>query len=542
MKKIIKRTTALLFSKQTTMISSVLIIASMIVISKIFGFFRCRILAGYFSKEELDIYFASFRIPDLIFEIIITGALISTFIPIYIRYKNNKNDLSENISSIINLLTVGMFGLILVLFVFMPTIVTFITPGFSQDKIQMIIVFSRILLIGQLPFLIIGNFLTGIGQASKTFFLPSIAPVIYNIAIIFSTILLTKTFGLLAPVIGVIFGSFFFLIVQLPILYKSDFSYRFILKWTRGLVDFVLTIIPRGITIVVAQIDSTIDLSLTSMLGAGSYTVFYLAQHLQLLPVSIIGIAFGQASLPYLSELYEQKKTAEFKKIIIHSILNLLFFTIPIMSFFIFARTPLVRIFFGGQKFDWDGTVLTALTLSFFALSLPFHSIYYFITRCFYSFHNTRIPFIISVVTILINTALSLIFILVLKMPVWSLSLSFSVAMIINVVLLFLILYRMLGGLDVYFLLWESIKMMVATFFASLFSYYFMRLFDGLVLDTSRTINVFFLLTGGFGLFILLYLFIAWFIDIKEIYMVSQFVTKAREYRRKVVEIYTSYE
>ncbi len=542
MKRIIKQTTALLFTKQTTIISSALIIAVMIIVSKIFGFFRYRILAGYFSKEALDIYFASFRIPDLIFEILITGALISSFIPIYIRYQNNKEELSENISSIINVLTLAMFALIFILFAFMDPIMRFITPGFSNDKVDTIVLFSRILLIGQLPLLIVGNFLTGIGQANKTFFLPALAPVIYSLAIIVGTVVFSSTIGLMAPIVGVIIGSIFFLLVQIPLFFSSSFRYQFVIKKTKGLVDFIKTIIPRAITIVVAQIDATIDLSLTSLLGAGSYTVFYLAQHLQLLPVSVVGIAFGQASLPYLSELYEQKKMEEFKKIIVDSILNLFFFSIPIMSYFIFARTPLVRLFFGGQKFDWDGTVLTALTLSFFAISLPFHSIYYFLTRCFYSFHNTKTPFVISVIAIAINTILSLFFILSLKMPVWSLSLSFSVAMIINVVILFFTLSKTIGGLDLFHLLFESLKMVGATFFASLFSYYFMRLFDGLVLNTSRTINVFFLLVAGFGVFLLFYLFIAWFIDIKEIYMVSKFLTKAKEYRRKFMEIYTSYE
>ncbi len=72
------------------MFSSALILSLMIVVSRIFGFIRYRTLAGYFSSAELDIFFASFRIPDLVFEILITGAFTSTFIPIFIRYQKNK--------------------------------------------------------------------------------------------------------------------------------------------------------------------------------------------------------------------------------------------------------------------------------------------------------------------------------------------------------------------------------------------------------------------------------------------------------------------
>ena len=101
-------------SKQRTIISSTLIVASTIILSRLFGFLRYRVLAGYFGKEELDI-FASFRIPDIVFELLITGALTTSFVPIFIRYQKNKEDLDINISSIINITTGILFFLILVL-------------------------------------------------------------------------------------------------------------------------------------------------------------------------------------------------------------------------------------------------------------------------------------------------------------------------------------------------------------------------------------------------------------------------------------------
>jgi len=369
MKKFLNKTTQLIFAQQGGMFSSAFILATMIVLSRLFGFLRYRILAGYFNKSQLDIFFASFRIPDLVFEILITGAFTSSFIPIFIRYQKNKKDLEENISSIFNLITIFLFFFILIIFFLLPFIIPLITPGFDSQKIEQIVLFSQMLLIGQLPFLVFGNFLTGIAQANKTFFITSIAPVIYNIVVIIITYFFANQFGLIAPIIGIIIGAFLFFLIQLPILINLRFDYLFIIKIGQGVKDFFRIVIPRILTVIFTQIDATVDLSLATLLGVGSYTIFYFAQHLQLLPVSVIGIAFGQASLPYLSELYEAKKMDEFKKIIIDSILNLLFLTIPIMGFFIFARTPLVRLFFGGQKFDWDATVNTAITLSYFSLS-----------------------------------------------------------------------------------------------------------------------------------------------------------------------------
>ncbi|OGK14726.1 murein biosynthesis integral membrane protein MurJ [Candidatus Roizmanbacteria bacterium RIFCSPHIGHO2_02_FULL_37_15] len=542
MNKIIDRTKQFIFTKQTSMFSSAILLAFMIAISRLFGFLRYRTLSGLFTKEELDVFFASFRIPDLIFEILMTGALTSTFIPIFIKYQNNKEDLSANISSIINLILVIMGTLILILFFSMSIIVPIITPGFGSQKIEAVILYSQLLLLGQLPFLIIGNFLTGIGQANKMFFLPALAPITYNLSIIISALFLSSSFYLLAPIIGVMLGAVLFVFIQLPILTSTNFVYALILKKTSGMIEFFKIVVPRTLTVILAQIDATIDLILATLLGAGSYTVFYFAQHLQLLPVSVIGIAFGQASLPYLTEVFQQKKIEEFKKIIADSVLNLFFLTIPVMSFFIFARTPIVRLFFGGQKFDWEATVSTAITLSFFSLSLPFHTVYYFLTRCFYAFLDTKTPFLISMVTIAINTILSVVFVMVLKLPVWFLAASFSSAMILNVILLFIILSKKIGGLDFRLLIIESIKMTFATVFSSLIVYYLMKFMDGLIFDTAYTINVFFLLLTGGLLYLMLYLFVSWFLDVREIYLVGKLFIKAREYRKKIIEFYTVYE
>lgn len=542
MERFFNKTKQIIFSQQKGMFSSAMVLSLMIIVSRVFGFLRYRILAGYFAKEELDIFFASFRIPDLIFEILITGALTSSLIPIIVKYQKNKKELEENVSSIFNIISLCLVVFVVVLFFLLDKIMPVITPGFDKQKIQQVVFYSQILLVGQLPFLVIGNFITGIAQANKVFILTAVAPVVYNIAIILSTLVFYSQFHLMAPVIGVIIGALLFFLVQLPLLSNLKFSISVLIKITSGVKEFFKMIGPRIMTVLVNQLDATIDLTLTTLIGSGAYTVFYLAQHLQLLPVSVIGIAYGQASLPYLSEIYQQKNMDKFKKVIVDSILSLLFFTIPIMGFFIFARTPLVRLFFGGQKFDWEATVQTATTLSYFALSLPFHSAYYFITRCFYAFLDTKTPFIVSVGTIILNTALSIYFIIYLKLSVTALAISFSIAAILNVLILILLLAKRLKGLYFRALTVESVKITTSMFISSFVSYYMIKLLDGLVFDTSRTINVFLLLLTSGIVYVLLYLFLSWFFNVREMYMVTKLLLKAKEYRKKFVELYTSYE
>ncbi|MCS6956447.1 MAG: murein biosynthesis integral membrane protein MurJ [Patescibacteria group bacterium] len=542
MNKFFKKTSNFIFAKQTSIFSSALIISSMIVLTSISGFLRYRILATYFSKEQLDLFFASFKIPDLIFEILITGALTTSFIPIYLNYKNNKEELKINISSIINIIFLVLTIFIFIINLFLKPIITFITPGFSQEKIQTVILFSRILLIGQLPFFIIGSILTGIGQANKIFFLSGLAPVLYNLSIISFTLFLHNRLNLLAPIFGVVFGSFIMFLIQAPVIKYTDFKYQLIIKKTKAVIDFFKIIIPRTLTVITAQIDATIDLILASLLKPGSYTIFYFAQHLQLLPVSVIGIALGQASLPYLTEVYKEKKINEFKNIIAQSILNIFFIILPVAVFFIFARTPLIRVFFGGQKFDWQATNDTAITLSFFALGLPFHSVYYLLTRSFYAMIDSKTPFLISSIAIFFNIILSLLFVFYFHLPVYFLAVSFSFSIFLNSFLLFLILNKKLNGFDIKNIFYSVLKILLSSFISGIISYFLMRFLDGLIFNTAFSINVFFLLLTTFFIFIASYIFFCWIIEVKEIYLIAKILLKVKEYQKKFLELYNQYE
>ncbi len=543
MNKFFAGTRNLILSRQHSLASSTLIVAGMIVLSRLFGFLRIRILAHYFPKETLDIFFAAFRIPDLVFEILITGALASTFIPIFVKYQKNKQELSENMSSIINMMTLAMLVFILVLTAASPLIIPLIIPGFTGEKLQLTIACSQLLLLGQLPFLILSNILTSIGQANKTFILSSIAPVVYNLAIIAGTIMFAPSLYLLGPIVGVIIGSILMFLVQLPLLRSSNFHYVPILKITRAIHEFVRTMIPRVTTVLAAQIDATIDLTLATFMGAGSYSVFYFAQHLQLLPVSIIGIALGQASLPYLSELYRDKKHKELNHVVTETLVTILMVTIPVASFFIFARTPLVRFFFGGEQFDWEGTVLTAQTLTYFAFAIPAHSVYYFVTRCYFAFFDTKTPFYISLFSIAINVTLSLVMVFVLHQPVWSLGLAFSIAMISNVLILLLMLHRKKTvKIEYKLFVVQTLKIVIATLISSFFVYCLMKILDGLVIDTTRTINVFVLLCIGATTYFVLYAFSAWILEIQTLNEIKLLSSKVNHYRQRIVEIYNDIE
>ncbi len=541
MEKLLSQTKKLIFHKQKDILSSAIILSVMIIVSRFFGLIRYRTLATYFTKEELDIFFAAFRIPDFVFEILITGALSSAFIPIFIKYqkKDNKDELQNNISSIINFIFLFLFIFVFITSIGAEFIVPLLTPGFSADQIDKVVEISRILLITQLPFLVAGNILSGIAQANRIFLITAIAPIIYNLGIIGGTILFSSQFSLYGPLIGTIIGASLFFLIQLPILYLQHFRFYFFKFERKVLHEFITLFVPRLLSVLTTQIDLTIDLILASLVGSGSYTIFFFSQHLSLFPVSFIGMAFGQASLPYMSNLFKNNQIMEMKKIFVNSLLQLLYLSVPASLFFIFARTPIVRIVFGGRKFDWLATNQTALTLSIFALSIPAHAIFYFITRSFYAMHDTKTPFTINFATVGLNIILSWIFIVTLGLPVWSLALSFSISITINIFLLLISFHKKIGGFDITKLTLHSIKIYLIAFLATLPSYAILKILDPLVINTTRTINVGLLLSIVFLAFGFSYLFFSWLFTVEEIYILSRLLIKIDELKRRLSEVYT---
>src|SRR5438552_1568466 len=146
MMNLLARSKKLILIRQKSIFSSAVVIAIMIICSRLFGFMRYRIFVSFFTKEQLDIFFASFRIPDLIFEILITGALTSAFIPIFIKYQKNKHDLHENISSIINIIAIVLAAFVILMFFGADWFIPLITPGFTGDKIHQVVFYSKLLL------------------------------------------------------------------------------------------------------------------------------------------------------------------------------------------------------------------------------------------------------------------------------------------------------------------------------------------------------------------------------------------------------------
>lgn len=525
--------------KQTSIFSAALVIMVTVALSRVLGLIRVRMLAERFTADELGVYFAAFRLPNLLFELLVMGALSTAFIPVISQLiaRGKNKEVFYVTSSVINIATVIFTIITLLLLVFLKETSMAIAPGFNKEELNTMILFARIMLVGQVVPLLIGNFLTGLLQSFRLFLIPALAPVLYNVGIIIGIIFLSPSQGLYGAVYGVVIGAILFLAVQIPLVYSLGYRHLFVIdhkdKDVRTIGKLML---PRTFGIAASQIDATVDLMLASLLGTRNVTIFNFAQQLQFLPVGLIGIPIATAALPSLSTSRELNNIEEFKDLFVKAFHQILFFVLPISTILIVLRIPIVRLVFGAERFDWPATVLTGMTVAYFSISLFAQSIVHLLTRAFYALNDSKTPVVGSIIAIITNIILSFLLILRYNLPVWGLGLSASVASIINAIILFLILHKKIGKFDLFNLIVPVIKMGTATVITGISLYIPMKLLDKLIFDTTRTINLIMLSTIATSIGLLVYIFVSWVLELEEVALFSLLAKKFVRVKQLFIE------
>lgn len=521
----------ILIRRQTSIGSAALILASMVATSRFLGLIRDRLLAARFSADELGVYFAAFRIPNLLFELLVMGALTTAFIPVFTRYLTGgkEGEAWRMAAIIINTSLILLAAVAVPLFIWAPTVSRLFAPGFTSEQIAQMAQFTRVILILQVAPLLVGNFFTGILQSFRSFLVPAIAPVVYNIGIIVGIMTFTSSLGLLAPVVGVGLGALLFMMIQIPVLGSLGYRHMFIMDLKhKGVRDVFKLMGPRTLGLGATQIDTTVDLMLASLLGARMVTIFNFAQHLQQLPVGLFGATIAQAALPTLSLSAANNEKGELKRAITTSLHQMLFFILPVSVLFIVLRTPIVRLVFGASRFDWDATVLTGMTLSMFSLSLGAQAVVHLLARAYYALYDSKTPVVIAVGSIFVNTVLSVLFITWFGMPVWSLGLSTSIASIAHAVVLFMCLDKRLELFSRIELFVPLIKMGVAALAAGVAIYIPLKLFDQLVFDTTRTFGLILLTGTATSIGLVVYFFLSWVMGVGEVHSFLSMIKRVR--------------
>jgi putative peptidoglycan lipid II flippase len=545
MKNLVEKGRRIFNSQQNTVLSAATLIMIMIVASRILGLIRQRVLANFFTPGDLSLFFAAFRLPDAIFEVLVFGTFSSAFIPVFARaLKDGKRRAWEIAGRVV---TVGLLifaSLAVVLALFAPQIYSFIAPGFNDEQTIKIANLARILFLAQ-GFFVISYVLTGVLESLRRFLVPALAPLFYNLGIIIGVILLTPYFGLMAPAIGVVIGALAHFAIQYPLSRQLGFRFKWDLKSDPGVKHVGELAAPRVVDLTFDQIGKTTELFLSSIISQASYAYYTFANTLQLLPVTLFGTSLAKAVLPLLSRADGNIK--EYRRILLTAIFQAIFFTLPLAAALIVLRIPVVRLVYGTKIFDWEATVQTGMVLSVYAFGITTQTLMSILARAFFALHDTKTPVKISFIGLALLVAGDILLVKGFGLPVWALAASFSASTVIEAIILMTLIHKKIGEVVSLRFFTHSLKILAATLISGSFMYFILKIFDRsvwvkqlsflsgkaansyipferFVLDTRYTVNLIILTFMVFVIGMLIYLGVALILRVPEVkYFVGVF-------------------
>lgn len=378
------------------------LLAGFALLSQILALVRDKLLAYSFGAgHALDVYYAAFRIPDLIF--VSVGSLVSASIllPFFVeRFNKGREDGKRFSDSIFTVFFGAIIVTSVVAYILVPYLVPLLLPGFAHDpSLPDLILSSRIMLLS--PFLLgLSNLFSSVTQMHRRFLVYAASPLFYNVSIIVGIVAFYPMFGISGLAIGVALGAFLHMAIQIPFMTQTKLLPKFTFKidWVH-IRKAVLLSLPRTVTMSANQLATFFLTALASLMSKGSIAVFTLSFNLQSVPLTIIASSYSSAVFPELSQLYVEGKTKEFLEKMIAAARHIIFWSTPIMVLFIVLRAQIVRTVLGAGAFDWADTRLTAASLALFMVSVVGQGLIVLFVRAFYAEGKTTKPLLINVIS-----------------------------------------------------------------------------------------------------------------------------------------------
>ncbi len=526
--KLLSSQTLWLEKQQTSILSAAAIITIANIASSLAGLIRQRLLIGSFfnteaSREAFEALLVAFQVPDMMFQLIILGALSAAFIPVFSSLKKeNEKDAFKMSSIVMNLLMLTFIAIGLVVFVFAEPITEFRTgEGFSPEQIKIAANLTRIMLVAQL-FFAISNMLSAILQSYQRFILPSISPILYNLGIVLGVYLFAPYFGIYSAGIGVCLGALLHMAIQVPLALKLGFrpSLSFNFKFT-GVRELFALIPPRVLTIGVTEIQNLGLGFFATSLGNLSFVVIKLAITLITIPIRLFGVPISQASLPFLASEADEKDLRRHKGLVLQSLNQIAFFALPASVLILILRIPIVRLVFGTHNFPWTTTLTTGRAVAIISFSIAAQAMAQLLIRAFHSLKDTKTPLVITLITVTLYLAGSGAVVYYTDWGIEGIAAVTSVTAFIELVL-FLIFFdrRVKGFLKSSFFV-PQFKMITASFLMAVSLYLPFKILDELVFNTTRTVELIGLTITTSTIGMLVYIYFAALFNIRELKLVT---------------------
>ena len=489
-----------------------LIVALFFGLEKILGFIRQVAIARTFGlSPELDAFNAANNLPDLIFALISGGALAVAFIPVLSEYLESKGrqDAWDLFSRIANLVFLVTAGLSILVAIFANQLVNWrlgIAPGFGVEQRALVADLMRLNLFATLLLSMGGLVIAGL-QANQHFLLPALAPSMYDLGALFGVLVLAPEqgfrigpltlpafgLGIHGLVYGIILGSAFFLLVQIPGLLRLGYRWKPRINLHHQGVVQVLTLLgPRLLTVFLIQMTFIAQDNIASRLVTGTVSALVYGWLFMQVPETIIGTALGTALLPTLSEQIVRGDQPAYRQVLNHSLRVILALTIPVGILIALGIPPVVSIL----GFDPAGSELVVSTARAFLLGLMGHSLLEVSARAFYARQDARTPLLAAALTTIVFILLAALLGMRLGAP--GIALANSLAFTGEALLLWVLLGRRFPGvLEVGRTLFRTL---VASVLGGLLVYILMLVSQTMLVDSGlivRTITALFAMALG---------------------------------------------
>jgi len=405
------------------------------------GLVRDRMLAKTFpALHVVDVYLASFRPSDLLFQMCIMAGFSVALVPLLAKYRaqNNQEQMNGLLSGVVAVAAL-VFGVLALLgALIFPWIAPFLTQ-FRGEALELYIQFGRLALLTNFLF-VFGNAFGQYLITVQRYWLYGLTPILYTLGTIAGTLFLTPYIGAYGPVVGTLLGSVVYLFIRLYGVIRAGYRVRCVC-WHPDLPEMAKLMLPRMIALGALQLELLLFDTVASGLAGGSVTVNAYARNFQSVIVGVAGIALAQSVFSLLSQSAAQHDFGRFWMYLRKSVFILLFLTIPgavllallaPVAAWLVHLSPVLPVF--------------STCLALYALSIPFESINHLLLRSFYSLKHTVTPAFFSVLNGAVAIACTAL--LVPVYGVYSLAIGFTVGQIVQLVGLALLLPRRVAMME----------------------------------------------------------------------------------------------
>ncbi len=419
------------------------------VVSKLVGLLRDRAIAHQFgASPELDAYVAAFKIPDLLFTLIAGGALISAFLPVFADHlAHDDEDEAWTVASGMTSLIFAATAILAALAALAaPWLVAHVVaPGFTPAQQALTVDLMRIILVSTLIFAVSGIQM-GILNAFQHFLLPALAPIAYNLGILFGAIWLVPRFGIFGLAYGVVLGAGLHLVIKIPGLVRYGFRYIPTFALSHPGVRLVLWLMwPRVLSLGTVQAVFIVNTRLASALAGGSLSALNYAWLIAQMPQTVLGTAVATVAFPTLAELAARGERDAMRATAVTTLRAMIVASVPAAVGLALLGAPVIEMLLETGRFDQSAADATLLALRMFALGLVGQVTLEIVARLFYAQKNTLTPLYLAVFAMVVNIALA--YALVVPLAQGGLALANSVAVTLEVLAGLWLLRRPLGGI-----------------------------------------------------------------------------------------------